>query len=189
MRLLIFSLRLKVKKIVARRSVSSHFLNYFDFLENRNGELWGYSLFSDVFYQAILNAIENQDFKGPVIFLGNHPLIYPVFNVLARFGFEEFVFLQLTDEPFDKNLLAEMNKGFWGLKFSSVDSTAFIQSQKEYSMCFVLDQCYSQQILDDMSYFHFLSQRSLVFDLVGNSNFMFKEVKALGVGVVTFRAN
>ncbi|MEM7646648.1 MAG: hypothetical protein AAF203_07055, partial [Pseudomonadota bacterium] len=43
------------------------------------------------------------------------------------------------------------------------------------------------QILEDMSYFHFLSNQSLVFDLSGHSNFLFPEVRALGVQVIGYQ--
>ena len=37
-----------------------------------------------------------------------------------------------------------------------------------------------------MSYFHFLSSQSMVFDMVGSSNFAFDEVRALGVKTMEF---
>ncbi|MCB0378865.1 MAG: hypothetical protein KDD33_10260 [Bdellovibrionales bacterium] len=181
-------LRERLNRVVAHRSVNSHFLNYFDFLERKEGKLWGYSLFNEVFYRSMLGAIKNQDFKGPVIFLGCSPLLLPVIDVLGRFGFQDFVFLDIENDKEEVEKFLQMSKSLMGVHFSSVDSTAFIQSQKEYSLCFVVKNHYNQQILDDMSYFHFLSNRSIVFDLAGASNFLFKEVRALGVELVPFGA-
>lgn len=171
---------------VKRRSVGSHFLNFTDFILNQQGELWGRSVFTEVFRQVLLHSIQNQDFKGPVIFLGKSSYALPIIEVLAAFGFEDFVFLDCGPSPLDISHYNSRKTGLLGTHISSVDSAAFIQSQKEYSFCFVLQSEYDQQILDDMSYFHFLSPQSMVFDLVGQSNFLFKEVRALGVGVTDF---
>lgn len=175
-----------IGKSVAKRSVGSHFLNYLDFIEFNNGEAWGHSLFSNVFRDTLLNSIKNQDFKGAVIFLGHSSLALPIIEVLASFGFEEFVFLDEESASVDYTQYNGANMGLIKTKVSTVDSTAFIQSQKEYSFCFVMKDYYSQQTLDDMSYFHFLSSQSMVFDLSGQSNFLFQEVDALGVGVTRF---
>lgn len=179
------SLRTKISKIVNHRSVKSHFLQYFDYLEKRDGAWWGYSLYSEIFHQILLSAIKNQDYKGSVIFLGVNSLVFPIVEVLTGFGFTDFVFLNCSSESGSIEESLKTYKGFIGAQFSTVDSTTFIQSQKEYSLCFVMDDVYSTQILDDMSYFHFLSTQSMVFDIASSSNFLFKEVKALGVDVVS----
>ena len=173
---------LSLSETVKYRSVASHFINYIDFVTKQEGKLWGQSVFSEVFLGVLLKTIQNQDFKGSVIFLGNNPLVLPTLEVLARFGFEDFVFVDLEDNG-DFDYYQKHLSGILKTKISKVDSTAFIRSQKEYSLCFVMRESYSQQTLDDMSYFHFLSSQSIVFDLSGNSNFLFKEVKALGVSV------
>lgn len=177
---------LKVGKHVKRRSVGSHFLNYIDFIQVLNGELWGGSLFSEVFREALLHSIRNQDFKGAVIFLGHSSLALPAIQVLATFGFEEFVFLE-DDKGRDYSKYQPRSTGLINTSVSSVDSGAFIQSEKSYSLCFVMQEQYPRDTLDDMSYFHFLSTQSMVFDLNGRSNFLFKEVKALGVEVIEFK--
>ena len=174
-----------MSRVVSHRSVGSHFLDYIDFIEKKQGLLWGRSIFSDVFFDGLIRAIRNQDFKGPVIFLGNHPSALPTIDVLARFGFEDFVFLDLSEKVMDKKkkIYEDLMK-FLGIHISAVDARAFIRSQKEFSLCFVMEDEYDSQILEDMSYFHFLSNHSIVFDLSGRSNFLFKEVKALGVDLV-----
>lgn len=180
------SLRLELSKIVNHRSVKSHFLKYFDYIEMREGKWWGYSLYSEIFYQVLLGAIKNQDYKGSVIFLGNSPVVFPILEVLTSFGFNDFVFMDCSSRDEGVDLKLKSYQGFIGANFSMVDSTTFIQSQKEYSLCFVIDKTYSAQVIDDMSYFHFLSSRSMVFDIVGSTNFLFKEVGALGVDIVEF---
>lgn len=177
-------LRTSLSRLVQHRSVSSHFIQYFDYLEKREGRWWGYSVYTSIFYQVMVNAIKNKDYKGSVIFLGANPLVLPIMEVLTGFGFVDFVFLDSEDNDSMIPNLAKHTKGFIGIKVSVVDSTAFIQSQQEYSLCFVMNQNYSRQILDDMSYFHFLSSQSIVFDVVGSQNFLFKEVKALGVDII-----
>jgi hypothetical protein len=173
-------------QVVHHRSLDSHFLHYIDLVTYERNQLWGQSVFSQVFHSILLQSIQNQDYKGAVIFLGQSPLVQPVIDVLAGFGFGDFDFLQLPTEKSATSQFDQSKTGLLGVKISAVDSAAFIQSQKEYSFCFVMQSNYPQQTLDDMSYFHFLSANSLVFDLVGESNFLFKEVKALGVGVMGF---
>ncbi|MCJ8277763.1 MAG: hypothetical protein HRT44_10400 [Bdellovibrionales bacterium] len=180
------SLRIHLKDIVKHRSVRSHFLGYFDYLENREGKWWGFSLYSELFYQVLIKAIKNQDFKGSVIFLGLNPVLLPIVEVLTGFGFDDFVFLNVGEQQDELQTYFDKLKGFIGADLTIVDSTTFIQSQKEYSFCFVMESSYDQQTLDDMSYFHFLSSQSLVFDIVGSENFLFKEVRALGVEIVEF---
>lgn len=177
---------LQAFKAIQHRSVGSHFLKYVDLVSKENGQLWGHSVFSLVFREVLLKSIQNQDFKGSVIFLGQSALAFPVIDVLAGFGFEDFVFLKLPNSRDQLNLFDQNDFGLLGVEVSAVDSGAFIQSQKEYSFCFVMESVYPQQTLEDMSYFHFLSTNSLVFDLMGNSNFLFKEVKALDVDVMPF---
>ena len=82
--------------------------------------------------------------------------------------------------------LEQSTQGLYDLKLTTVDSNQFIQSQKEYSMCLIAEKNYSKEELEDMSYFHFLSSKSMIFDLVGQSNFQYAEAKALGVGLVPF---
>ncbi len=171
---------------VNHTSVGSHFLKYIDFISCENGKLWGYSVFSQVYKEVLLKSIQNQDFKGSVIFLGQSPLALPVIEVLASFGFKDFVFLELESAHQEVDLFDKKQAGLLGVEISRVDSAAFIQSQKEYSFCFVMESKYPSQTLEDMSYFHFLSSNSLVFDLIGESNFLFREVEALGVEVMGF---
>ncbi len=173
-------------KAINHRTVGSHFLKYIDLVSNENGQLWGHSVFSEVFRDMLLQSIQNQDFKGSVIFLGQSPLALPVIDVLASFGFEDFVFLQLFSDRAIQKYIDREASGLLGINISTVDSAAFIQSQKEYSFCFVMESNYPDQTLEDMSYFHFLSTKSLVFDLMGESNFLFKEVQDLGVEVMEF---
>ena len=173
-------------RVVKKRSVGSHFLSYIDFISVEQGEFWGHSVFSDVFREALLRSIENQDFKGSVIFLGHSPLALPIIGVLASFGFEDFVFLRHAETSYDFSKYDAALSGLINTQISHVDSTDFIQSQKEYSFCFVMEEFYSERTLEDMSYFHFLSSQSMVFDLSGHSNFLFQEVKALGVRVNEF---
>ncbi len=176
----------EVTSFIQRRSLGSHFLSYVDFVVNKSGKLWGHSLFVQVFKNVLLKSIQNQDFKGSVIFLGHSSLALPIVDVLASFGFEDFVFLKTGEKDQDFSHLQPNVTGLISTKVSAVDSTAFIQSQKEYSFCFVMEDDYSTRTLEDMSYFHFLSSKSIVFDLSGRSNFLFKEVKALGVTVAEF---
>lgn len=178
---------IEAHKSIHHRSVGSHFLKYIDLVVNEGGKLWGYSAFSEVFREVLLRSIQNQDYKGSVIFLGQSPLALPVIDVLASFGFEDFVFLQLAADRSIQKFMDRELSGLWGVEVSTVDSAAFIQSQKEYSFCFVMEPEYPLQTLEDMSYFHFLSTNSLVFDLVGESNFLFQEVEALGVEVMKFK--
>ncbi len=173
-------------EVVKYRAVGSHFLKYIDLVSNQQGTLWGHSIFSEVFREVLLKSIQNQDYKGSVIFLGHSPLALPVIDVLARFGFEDFVFLEMHNSGSEAMIIDNDQSGLLGVKISHVDSADFIQSEKEYSFCFVMEETYPQQILEDMSYFHFLSSNSLVFDLVGDSNFLFKEVAALGVDIMAF---
>jgi len=177
---------MRASRVVKRRSVGSHFLNYIDFIYKKDGELWGESIFSRVFREVLLRSIKNQDFKGPVIFLGHSPLSLPIIEVLSGFGFEDFVFLSLNSAKLDTAQYEASATGLINTKVSHVDSTAFIQSQKEYSFCFVMEDHYSRQTLEDMSYFHFLSSQSIVYDLSGRSNFFFDEVIALGVTLTEF---
>lgn len=177
---------LSLNSKVARRSVGSHFLSYIDWVGVNRGELWGESLFSEAFYQSILGAFKNQNFKGAVIFLGDNPMSVPVVDTLAGFGFSQFDFLNLESENKSFQHIQSRVKGIFDTKASLVDSESFVRSQTEYSLCFVLYDHYEEQILDDMSYFHFLSNKSIVFDLSGQSNFLLKEVKALGVDLVDF---
>ncbi len=179
-------LSLSMGPFVKKRSVSSHFLDYVDFVTPVKNELWGQSVFSEVFLELLRNSIENQDFKGPVIFLGDNEKVFPIIQVLAGFGFEDFVFLSLPDQATQFAHYNPARTGLLQAKISKVDSTTFIQSQKEYSFCFVMEEKYSTQTLEDMSYFHFLSSRSIVYDMSGRSNFLFKEVKALGVTVADY---
>lgn len=175
---------LDLSKLVKRRTVGSHFLNYIDFVKVHNGDLWGQCLFYSVLEKILRTNIKTQDYKGSVIFLGDSPLIYPALGVLSQFGFSDFVFLQLKDNKADEPSYESAVSGLFNVKIDSVNSDDFIQSQREYSMCFVLENHYSTQTLEDMSYFHFLSSNSMVFNLAGKSNFLFNEVKALGVNVV-----
>ena len=172
--------------IVERRSVGSHFLQYIDLVRKEAGQLWGYSLFSEAFKEVFLSSIQNQDFKGPVIFLGASPLALPIIQILAAFGFDDFVFLTLKEDRSLNKKLMDNLKGLLGIRVSVVDSAAFIQSQKEYSFCFVMSSNYPKQTLEDMSYFHFLSSKSMVFNAIGESNFLFKEIRALEVSVTDF---
>ncbi len=175
---------LQLGRIVKRRSVGSHFLKYIDFVKVEKGDLWGRCLFFEVLEKVIRTHIRTQDYKGSVIFLGDSPLIYPSLGVLSQFGFNDFVFLNLHEENESTYSYQDAVAGLFDVKTATVNSDAFIQSQKEYSLCFVLEDFYSQQTLEDMSYFHFLSGNSMVFDLAGESNFLFEEVKALGVEVI-----
>ncbi len=178
---------LELAKIVKRRSVGSHFLNYIDFIKvDQKKELWGQCLFKAVLEKVFRNHIKSQDYKGAVIFLGESPLIYPSLGVLSGFGFNDFVFLQSGESGGSLRDYKSALSGLFDVKTNSVNSEAFIQSQKEYSLCFVLENNYTEQTLEDMSYFHFLSSRSMVFNLAGQSNFLFDEVKALGVNVVEY---
>lgn len=177
---------LEMYKVINYRSVGSHFLDYIDLIENRAGKLWGHSLYSEVFFDCLLQAVRNQDYKGSVIFLGEHPRVLPMLEVLAKFGFKDFDFLNLSNERPVFDHVQTKIQGFLDTQVSSVESAAFVRSQKEYSLCFVLFDQYSPQILEDMSYFHFLSTNSMVFDFSGQSNFLFKEVRALGVDVFDF---
>lgn len=176
----------KIHRAIHFRSTASHFINYIDLIENRNGELWGLSLFSQGFQELLHGVIKKQGLKGSVIFLGNNSLVYPTLEILARYGFDDFVFLQLDEKKELVNPVAKTSAGLLKTKVSTVNSTAFIQSQKEYALCFVLEDNYPLQIIEDMSYFHFLSTQSLVIDLSGQSNFHFSEVKALGVDVIEY---
>lgn len=176
----------KVKQLIQFRSLGSHFLNYVDIIENRGGELWGNSLFTRGFQEVLYNVVKAQGSKGSVVFLGRSPLIYPILEVLAQFGFEDFDLL-VVDEKIEQTAAFErMSSSFLKTKITSIHSTALIRSQKEYYLCFVLSDHYSTQIIEDMSYFHFLSTHSFVFDLSAQSNFHFAEVKALGVEVIGF---
>ena len=80
--------------------------------------------------------------------------------------------------------LKKSTQGIFDIQLSTIDSSNFIQSQKEYSICLVAEKEYSGDEIEDMSYFHFLSAKSMIFDLVGQSNFQYEEVRALGVGIV-----
>jgi hypothetical protein len=176
----------RVTNIVNRRSVDSHFLNYIDLVYQKEGKLWGESIFSSAFKQILLGSIKNSNYKGSVIFLGYSSLLLPVIDVLSSFGFTDFVFLKLRENSFDTARFESGISGLIGAQTSVVNSTAFIQSQKEYTFCFVIEDVYEQQTLEDMSYFHFLSNKSIVFDLSGQSNFLFKEVIALGVNLTSY---
>ena len=177
---------LEIYKTINHRSVGSHFLNYIDFVFKDDNKSWGYSTFTEAFVEVFRSSIKSHDYKGSVIFLGHNHLVAPTLSALNQFGFNEFVFLEL-DEPLDVDHYLSHKTGLFDVKVSKVNSQAFIQSQKEYSLCFSMYDNYPQQTLDDMSYFHFLSNQSMVFDLSGNSNFLFEEVKALGVEVVDYQ--
>lgn len=177
--------RIQVEKHISYQTVRSHFMNYCDYLEKKDDKWWAQSTFSEIFHPLMLDVVRTQKFKGPAIFLGISPLCIPILDTLARVGVAEVAFLKVDDE------VSSMEKEFhdslgalFGIQFVQVDSTAFIQSEKEYAFCFVAKETYGNQVLDDMSYFHFLSQRSTVFDLCRKSNFLFSEVKALGVRVI-----
>lgn len=179
-------LSLNLHKVLPHRSIGSHFIRYTDcvFLEDR--QLWGHAIFSQVIGRILKKYVRDHDAKGPVIFLGEGSLILPTVQTLAQQGFKDFVFLKLVDEnTFEP--ITSASTGLLDIKASSVDSNAFIQSQKEYSLCFVMQDEYSMQTLEDISYFHFLSNQSIVFDFSGRSNFSFKEVAALGVESVNFK--
>ena len=177
---------LKAKSIIQHRSVSSHFLDYIDCIETIDGKLWGDSIFTHVFQSCLLLARQNQDYKGSVIFLGESPRVLPAIDILAKFGFVDFDFLQVSEALAVFDHVKKQVASLFDTRAAIVDSASFVRSPKEYSLCFVMDDHYSEQTLEDMSYFHFLSNSSLVFDFSGRSNFMFKEVKALGVNVFDF---
>ena len=124
--------------VVQRRSVGSHFLQYIDLVVREDGQFWGYSLFSEAYREVLLQSIQNQDFKGPVIFLGTSPIALPIIQVLANFGFNDFVFLMLNREKRRSTEILKNMKGLLGITVSSVDSAAFIQSQKEGSKVQIL---------------------------------------------------
>ena len=108
-------------------------------------------------------------------------------QVLSRFGCREITFLQTAEHQVRAlDDLQKATKSIFDLRLSLVDSTAFIQSQKEYSLCLVAENSYSEEVIEDMSYFHFLSSKSMIIDLVGQSNFQYDDVKALGVGLIDF---
>lgn len=174
-----------IQSWVHHRSVDSHFLDYIDFIENREGQLWGHSLFTSIFTACLLQARQNQDYKGSVIFLGENPRILAALGVLAKFGFTDFDFLGLSDKSPIFDHVGKNMGSLFDTKIAGVDSASFVRSPKEYSLCFVADDNYSPQTLEDMSYFHFLSTNSMVFDFSGQSNFLFKEVRALGVDLFT----
>lgn len=176
---------LDILKKITHRSVGSHFLHYIDFIFRNQGQNWGYSLFSEAFIEVFRDQIKTQNYKGSVIFLGENHFVAPTLSALAQFGFQDFVFLELSD-PLTIEDYSSEKSGIFNISVSKVNSQAFVQSQKEYSLCFVMQDEYPQQTLEDMSYFHFLSNQSMVFDLSGNSNFFFDEVKALGVEAVLF---
>lgn len=177
--------RTLVGEHISHQTVQSHFMHYCDYLEKKNGKWWAGSTFSDFFHPVMLDVLRKNPFKGPAIFLGLSPICVPVLEVLTRVGVSEVAFLKVDNDSFSmhKKFHDSLNS-FFGVQFAEVDSTAFIQSEKEYAFCFVARENYRAQVLDDMSYFHFLSQRSTVFDLCGKSNFLFDEVKALGVPII-----
>ena len=177
--------RIQLEKYISYQTVRSHFMNYCDYLEKKDGKWWAQSVFSEIFHPIMLDVVRRQKFKGPAIFLGISPLCIPILDTLARVGVNEVAFLKVADEVSSmEEEFHESLGALFGIRFTQVDSTAFIQSEKEYAFCFVAKENYASQVLDDMSYFHFLSQRSTVFDLCRKSNFLFPEVKALGVRVI-----
>jgi|GEM_PF-7048079 len=179
------SRRVDVAKKIESLSVNSHLLSYCDFLERRNDQWWARSLLGNVFNQLLVEVLKIRDFKGPVIFLGYSPLVLPLIEVLGRFGFTDIFFLETQETSnLSQPEFLRATKPMINLKLSTIDSTAFIQSQREYALCFLLDKHYTTEVLEDMSYFHFLSARSTVFDMSGGSNFQYEEVKALGVHLI-----
>lgn len=170
-----------VNDIVHRRNLDIHYIHYLDVIENKKGELWGDSLFSRSFKQVFLSLRKNRQLSGSIIFLGGAAYLSPIVDTLAKFGFRDFNFL-CKDEEFKQVL--QISKNLVGVHLQILDSTQLIQSSKEYSLCFVTADQYPESVLSDISYFHFLSQRSLVLNLVGISNFPFQEVSALGTEVV-----
>ncbi len=171
----------EVNNIVHRRKLDIHYMNYLDVIENINGNLWGDSLFSHSFKQVFLNLRKNRQLSGSVIFLGGSANLSPIVDTLAKLGFQDFNFL-CNEEEFKH--VQQISKNLVRVNLQVLDSTQLIQSSKEYSLCFVSDGQYPDSVLSDISYFHFLSQRSLVLNLVGTSNFPFQEVIALGTEVV-----
>jgi len=170
-----------VNDIVHHRSLDVHYVNYLDVIENKNGKLWGDSLFSKSFRQIFLDLRKNRQLSGSVIFLGGATYLSPIVDTLAKFGFRDFNFL-CNEKEF--NNVQHLSKNLVGVDLRVLDSTQLIQSSKEYSLCIITSGQYPESVLSDISYFHFLSQRSLVLNMVGDSNFPFQEVSALGTEVV-----
>ena len=131
---------------IKNRSVGSHFLKYVDLVIKKDRELWGSSLFSEVFKEVFFRSLENQGEKGSVIFLGDSHLSAPLIQVLCGFGIDEFVFLTLNEE--DKSLIKaqeEIMAGLIGVQVSRVDFRIFIQNPTRYRFCFVTQKEYSQE--------------------------------------------
>ncbi len=165
----------------------SYRLGYSDIVVNKAKSLWGENLFSEAFYQCFMRVLKKQRFSGSVLFLGVKPISIPIIEVLSRYGFSDFVFLDTKDSTLEFHNIQNRLKTFLSGHVSKVVPSYFLKSQKNFSLCFVVDDVYDSQILEDMSYFHFLSDHSCVFDLSRRSNFLFKEVKALGVEVVELK--
>ena len=172
---------IEVGDLVHHSNLNLHYIKYFDVIENIKGKLWGDSLFSKSFNQVFLDLRKNRQLAGSVIFLGGAPYYSPIVYTLAKFGYRDFNFL-CTQEEFAT--VAKISKNLIDVRLHLLDSAELIQSSKEYSLCLVTSLRYPESVLSDISYFHFLSQRSLVLNLVGDTNFPFQEVSALSTEVV-----
>ncbi len=181
------SLCVDINQLLHQHSSLSHRLGYSDLVLNKSGSLWGENLFSEAFNHCFMDLMQKHKYQGSVLFLGIQPQATPIIEVLSRFGFTDFVFLDTKEAVSEFAELGERLKRFLKVQITRVDPNHFLKGQKTFSLCFVVDDHYEQQIIEDMSYFHFLSDHSCVFDLSRTSNFLFKEVKALGVEVVEFR--
>jgi hypothetical protein len=179
--LLASGLCVDVWPLISRSSVSAHFSHYFDCVTHSRGHLWGESLFTQGFRQSFQRLRHNRSWGQSVIFLGEDSRISPMIEVLATFGFKDFALFNGGRELERAHVLAQR---LVGIKIHKVQSKDLVQSAKEYSLCFICSSQYSDNVLADISYFHFLSVKSLVLKLKEFSNFPFDEVKALGTEVV-----
>ena len=179
---------LQASEFVHHFSVGSHFLKYADILYWDAGQLWGAGLVEEALAQVFRHNLSIHRKNESVLFVGTGSSFWPIVRTLSQFGCHDFRVLEVGQSiEFDSDFLRKI--GLFQLNLSTIESETFLESQHEYGLCFVMEDQYPQESLEDMSYFHFLSNQSLVFDFSGHSNFAFSDLEQLGVKVVSFKEN
>lgn len=167
-------------------STVSYRLGFADFITCQNNRWIADSLYLNVFFRLLTRTLQKQSLSGLVLFLGLQPLAVPIIEAAHKLGFNHFVFLKTEHSEMEQTEVLERTKAFLNIKIDWMESHEFLNDQRSYALCFVMDQDYEAAVIEDMSYFHFLSENSCVFDIAKARSFQFDGVEDIGVPVVRF---
>ena len=159
-------------------SVSSHLLGYWDCLEQRQGLWWGFSLFPEIFRQLLLEILSDGASKGPVLFLGISPRVWPMGEVLIQLGLDQMSFLNTP--TLDQVSIKSKFHRFWGCQVDFIELKDLVQGLKKYSLCFLMDPQALGLDFGQGSELSFLAHGSVLFDTVGLSSLLKTQSCELG---------